>query len=148
MRHSRTWAQITSRHVKYSDAGLTFEGPVVRPDATNIRLPPCRMEVGNTPFSSSRTSNFPPGIINSQQDVVPYSERVTRVQEFSLDYPLPPEAMQTSLIDFVLGTTADPWQPHHHNTARASSRWTMPRISPTRTSTIRPTTKPSPLAPR
>ena len=106
---SRTWSQITSRHVKYSDAGAYFEGPVVRPGATNIT--PTTMPDGSREYTLFLQPNaaLSDRYINSKQDITPYSERVTRVQEFSLDYALPPEAIQTSLIDFVLGTTADLW---------------------------------------
>jgi len=107
--HSRTWQTVTSRQVKYSDAGLNFEGPAVRPGASGIT--PSVMPDGSRQYalylqpSAAWTDRY----MNGKQDVVPFAEKVTKVQEFSLDYPLPPEAMQTSLIDHVLGTTANPW---------------------------------------
>ena len=108
--HRRTWRQVTSRHVRYSDAGMSFEGPAVRPDASSVV--PTVMPDGSREYTvclqpGARTSDR---YLNGKQDVVSYSERVTRVQEFSLDYPLPPEVLQTDLLDSVLGTTADPWQ--------------------------------------
>ena len=108
--HRRTWKTITSRHVRYSDAGLGFEGPVVRPGASTIPSPTV-MPDGSREYTLFLQPNVPLSsrYMGGQQDVVPFSEKVTRVQEFSLDYPLPPEALQTSLIDYVLGTTSDPW---------------------------------------
>ena len=112
----RTWTTLTSRHVDYSDAGLGFEGPAVRQDATTVN--PASGVVPTTMPDGSReyTVFLQPGArlsdryLKGKQDILPFTERVSRVQEFALDYPLPPEVMQTDLLDYVLGTTQDPWK--------------------------------------
>ena len=105
----RTWKTVTSRQVSYSDAGLTFEGPAVRPDASNIN--PSVMMDGSREYALylQPGAQLSDRYLNGQKDVTPFSESVTRVQEFALDYPLPPEVLQTSLIDSILGTTQNPW---------------------------------------
>jgi hypothetical protein len=108
--HRRQWTQVTGRRVTYTDSGLVFQGSVSRPDAdgvTSVTLPD---------GSKDYTVYLQPGAqpsdryVNGKQDVIPFTENATRVQEYALDYPLPPEIFQTDLLDFVLGTTADPWQ--------------------------------------
>jgi hypothetical protein len=107
--NSRTWSIVTSRRVKYSDAGLTFEGPAVRPDADNIN--PTIMPDGSREYTLflQPGSQLSDRYLDNQQDVTPFVENTTRVQEFALDYPLPPEVLQTDLLDYVLGTTQSPW---------------------------------------
>jgi hypothetical protein len=106
---SRTWSTITSRQVGYSDAGMTFKGPVVRPDAPNITpsvLPDASREW--TLYLQPKavlTDRY----VSGKPDVLPFSENTTRVQEFALDYPLPSEVLQTDLLDSILGTTQNPW---------------------------------------
>ena len=108
--HRRTWSTVTSRHVRYSDAGLGFEGPVVRPDAANIT--PTVMPDGSREYALylQPGSQITDRYVGGKQDVLPFAENVSKVQEFALDYPLPPEVLQTALVDFVLGTTQNPWQ--------------------------------------
>ena len=108
---SRTWTRVTSRRVEYSDLGLVFEGPSVRPDAPPETVTPTVMPDGSREY----VEYLRPGAksadryMDGKPDVVAYSERVERIQEFALDYPLPPEVMQTDLLDHVLGTTESPW---------------------------------------
>ena len=47
--------------------------------------------------------------VDGKQDVIPFSENTELIQEYALDYPVPFEVLQTSLLDNILGTTADPW---------------------------------------
>jgi len=108
--YSRTWSTVTSRHVRYSDAGLSFEGPAVRPAANNIPNPTILPD-GTRDYSLFLQPEVPLSsrYLSGQQDVTAYTENTTRVQEFALDYPLPPEVLQTDLLDNILGTTANPW---------------------------------------
>jgi len=108
--HRRTWSTVTSRHVDYSDAGPRFEGPAVRPDADGVS--PTTMPDGSREYVVflQPRAKLSDRYLGGKQDVLPFTERVLRVQEFALDYPLPPEVMQTDLLDHVLGTTQDPWK--------------------------------------
>jgi hypothetical protein len=105
----RQWTQIAGRRVEYSDAGVVFSGPINRPSATNIA--PRTLPDGTQEF----VYYLQPGAqvqdryINGKQDVIPFAENTQRVQEYSLDYPLPPEVLETPLFDFILGTTQNPW---------------------------------------
>ena len=105
----RQRSQITGRNVNYSDAGVTYQGSVSRPGATNLH---------STILPDGSTQNIAylqPGAapadryISGKPDVIPYSEHTELVQEFALDYPVPYELLQTALLDNILGTTADPW---------------------------------------
>lgn len=105
----RTWTQITGRRVGYSDAGVSFQGTVNRPNATNltpVQLPDGTFEyVAYLAPGSQPTDRY----ISGKQDVIPFSENTDLTQEFALDYPLPAEVLQTTLFDQLLGTTQSPW---------------------------------------
>jgi hypothetical protein len=106
----RSHTQITSLKVQYTDAGLRFTGPVNRPGAPNIL-----QEI--LPDGSTRQvlylNNDGTLPIDRYQDgdsnIIAFSEKTERIQEFALDYALPMEVLQTALLDTVLGTTTDPW---------------------------------------
>lgn len=117
-RRERT--QITSREIHYSDAGLSFEGPVNRlgdgrPNYQGVTLPDGTQQwvlflnssaaaaFGGT--GSAPVDRYVLGI----EDIIPLSEKVEKVQEFALDYPLPQEVLTTALLDTVLGTTQSPF---------------------------------------
>lgn len=105
----KQWTQITSRRVEYSDAGLSFRGPVERPGAANIVpriLPDGSKEYVLFLQPGAQDSDR---YISGKQDVIPFAENTQRIQEYALDYPLPQEILETDLLDFVLGTTQDPW---------------------------------------
>ena len=108
---SRTWTQVTSRRVGYSDLGLVFEGPSVRPDAPPETVVPTVMPDGSRECVEYLQPASQPSdrYVKGEPDVVAYSERVECIQEFALDYPLPPETLQTDLLDHALGTTESPW---------------------------------------
>ena len=108
--HRRQWTQMTGRKVTYTDSGLSFQGSVSRPDASGVT--PVILPDGSKDYTVYLQPGAQPSdrYVNSKQDVIPWAEHTTRVQEFALDYPLPPEILQEDLLDFVLGTTADPWQ--------------------------------------
>jgi hypothetical protein len=105
----RQWTTIAGRRVTYSDAGVSYQGSVNRPTAPN--LVPTLLPDG----TSDSIAYLQPGAqpsdryISGKQDVIPFSENTELVQEYSLDYPVPYETLQTSLLDTILGTTADPW---------------------------------------
>ena len=108
-RRERT--QTTGRAVTYTDAGLSFVGPVNRPGADPQVLPKEQLPDGSTRQVAyladgkvARDRYFGGG-----SDVVPWTEVLSKVQEFSLDYPVPYEALESGLLDTILGTTADPW---------------------------------------
>jgi hypothetical protein len=106
----RQWTQLTSRHVAYTDAGVNLSGPVNRPDAESLvaRVLP--------DGSKEYVVYLQPGAkledryLSGKQDIIPFVEHVTKVQEYALDYPVPKEILETDLLDKVLGTTADLWQ--------------------------------------
>jgi hypothetical protein len=108
--HRRTWTQITSRRVDYTDAGITFSGPVHRPDADGLkpRLLPDGSKESVLYLQSG--AELKDRYISSKQDVLPLSEKVERIQEFSLDHPVPIEILETDLFDQILGTFQDPWE--------------------------------------
>jgi hypothetical protein len=107
--NKRQWTQIAGRRVGYSDAGVQYAGSINRPTATGIT--PTLLPDGTNQY----VVYLQPGVaqstryVNGQQDVIPFSENTELVQEYSLDYPVPYEVLQTSLLDTILGTTADPW---------------------------------------
>jgi len=106
----RQWTQSTGRKITYTDSGLVFQGAVSRPDA--IGVTPVTLPDG----SKDSIVYLQPGAqpsdryVSGKQDVIALAEHTTRVQEYALDYPLPLEILQTDLLDFTLGTVADPWQ--------------------------------------
>ena len=106
-RHS--WTQMTGRRVSYTDAGLKFEGPINRPGAATIQ--PHILPDGSKEFIVylNPTAKLEDRYVSGAQDVIPFVESTQRIQEYSLDYPLPLEVLETDLLDFALGTVADPW---------------------------------------
>lgn len=106
-RRQRT--QITGRNVEYSDAGVAYRGSITRPTASNI-VPVLLPDGTQQSISYLQPGSQPSDrYISGQQDVIPFAEHTELVQEFSLDYPVPFEVLQTSLLDTILGVTADPW---------------------------------------
>lgn len=107
--HRRTHTQVTSRRVSYTDAGVSFTGPVNRPDAASI--PARRLPDGSKEFVLylQENTDFKQRYLSGQKDLLPIVENLQRIQEFALDYPLPMEVLETDLLDFALGTSADPW---------------------------------------
>jgi len=107
---SRTWTRITSRQLKYTAGGVQMEGPVNRPNATNlvaVQLPDGTQEyVAYLAPGSQPTDRY----VSGKQDVIAFTESTELVQEFALDYPLPAELLQTDLFDQLVGTYQDPWQ--------------------------------------
>lgn len=105
----RQWTQIAGRRVEYSDAGITFRGPINRPGAANIVpriLPDGTKEYVLYLEPGAQASDR---YIDGKPDVIPFTENTQRIQEYSLDFPLPQEILETDLFDQLLGTTQDPW---------------------------------------
>ena len=109
-RHS--WTQITGRRVTYTDAGLSFHGPINRPGAAAADVTPRVLPDGSNEYVVylKPGANLSDRYLKNAQDIIPFAEHTERVQEFSLDYPLPAEILETELFDTVLGVQADPWQ--------------------------------------
>lgn len=105
----RQWTQITGRRVAYSDAGVSYKGSVSRPGAASLAA--TLLPDGTNDYIAYLQPGAKPSdrYVSGKQDVIPFSERTELVQEYSLDYPVPFEVLQTSLLDTILGTTADPW---------------------------------------
>lgn len=105
----RDWTQIAGRKVVYTNAGVSLTGSIQRPNAANIV--PVLLPDGTKQYTSYLQPGSQPSdrYVSGKQDVIPFSENTELVQEFALDYPVPFEVLQTSLLDTLLGTTADPW---------------------------------------
>ena len=105
----RTWTQITNRRVSLTGSGVAYQGPVNRPNAPNLQ--PTTLPDGAQEF----VAYLQPGAtlasryISGQQDVIPFAENTQFTQEYSLDYIPPMEAIQTTLLDTLLGIAANPW---------------------------------------
>jgi hypothetical protein len=108
--YSRTWYKTTSRKVNYSDAGLTFEGQVDRPKAEGIK--PESLPDGSQRYTVNLDPNseLQDRYVSGAKDVLAFSEKLERIQEFSLDYPIPVEILESEYIEQVLGATEDVWQ--------------------------------------
>jgi|SRR5271166_1762153 len=107
--HRREWLEITSRRVNYSDAGLVYDGPVERANASNI--PARRLPDGSQDYVLylQPDTSWAQRYQNGQQDLIPIVEKLERVQEFALDFAVPAEVLETDLMDKILGTNASPW---------------------------------------
>lgn len=105
----RTWTQITGRQVKLTNAGLSMEGPINRPNATNLKG--TTLPDGTQEFVAYLAPGAVPAdrYVSGKPDVIPFSEDTKLTQEYALDYTPPFEIIQTSLLDSILGITADPW---------------------------------------
>jgi hypothetical protein len=108
--HRRLWVQMTGTRFQYTHSGIEFKGAVTRPGASTVT--PVVLPDGSKESVVYLQPNAQPSdrYISGEQDVIAWSEQTDRVQEYALDYPLTPEILQSSLLDFALGTTADPWQ--------------------------------------
>ncbi len=107
----RQWTQIAGRRVEYSDAGVTFRGPVNRPNAPASSVTPRTLPDGAQEFVRylQPAAQLIDRYVSGKPDVIPFAENTQRIQEYSLDYPLPPEILETDLFDQLLGTTQSPW---------------------------------------
>jgi hypothetical protein len=108
--YRRTWTQVTSRRISYTDAGLTLSGPVNRPEAEGI--PSRTLPDGSKEYVVylDPSAQLKDRYLDGKQDVVAFTERTERVQEFALDYPLPPEVLEHGMLEELLGINRDPWE--------------------------------------
>ncbi len=107
----RTRTESTSRQVQYTDAGVVYVGPVNRPGAQTIT--PVVLPDGSVQqvlylaggFATPNNRYF-----DGAQDVIAFSEKTEKIQEFALDYAVPQEILQDPLLDQILGTTEIAWE--------------------------------------
>jgi len=107
--NSRTHTETTSRQVRYTDAGLEFSGPVNRPGAIGIHpsiLPDGSKQYIVHLFDTILSHRYLEGVGTS--DIIAFSEKTEKIQEFALDYAVPQEILQDKLLDTILGTTRPP----------------------------------------
>ena len=105
----RTWTQIAARKVTVTGGGLSYQGPINRPNAPG--LAPVTLPDGSQEYIAYLQPGAQPSdrYVSGKQDVIPFAENTELVQEYSLDYVPPIETIQTDLQDTILGTNADPW---------------------------------------
>lgn len=108
----RTRTLTTSRVVSYVDSGLSFAGPVNRaPQSSSLELDspiiPTTLPDGTQSWVLFLNSDaaYQDRYLRGTANVIPLTEKVDKVQEFALDYPVPQDVLETPLIDFILGTT-------------------------------------------
>jgi hypothetical protein len=107
----RQWTQIAGRRVAYSDAGMSLQGSVNRPNTTAPTVVPVILPDGTSDYIVYLAPGSQPSdrYVQGKQDVIPFSESTDLIQEYALDYPVPYEVLQTDLLNTILGATADPW---------------------------------------
>ncbi len=109
--HRREWTQATGRRVVYTDAGIVLEGAVQRPGAATSEVPPEVLPDG----SLRQVVQLQPGMAAQERyltgvsDVLPLAEVLERVQEFSLDFPIPQEILESGMLESLLGTRESLW---------------------------------------
>ena len=108
----RQWTQTTGRQVSYTDAGLRLSGTIQRPGADEALVPPETLPDGSTRQVVQLQESTQPSkrYTDGSQDVLPLSEILEKVQEFSLDYPVPLEILESTMLDDILGTRKDLWE--------------------------------------
>lgn len=109
-RHQRT--ETTGRSVRYTDAGLSFSGVVHRPGAPKDLVPEEILPDGTKrQMVFLKEKNHPhTRYLDGQLDMLPVSEKLDKVQEFALDFPVPYEILESTLLDDVLGTKRELWK--------------------------------------
>ena len=108
----RTRLETNGRKLSFTDSGLRMEGSVNRPGATLTDIKPRLLPDGSQEWvlylngtEVDGTTRYTKGI----QDMIPLVERTEKIPEFSLDYTVPVEVLETDLLDTILGTTQDQW---------------------------------------
>lgn len=105
---SRERLESTGTHVKLDYSGVQISGEVVRPGASNIKevvLPDGSTRQVLFLKNNSSYDRYETGSYNS----IPIVERLSRIQEFGLDYPVPVEIVREPELDEILGTTTTPF---------------------------------------
>ena len=109
--HRREWTQTTGRKVTYTDAGIVFEGAVQRPGASTSVVPSEMLPDGTL----RQVVQLQPGVaaqdryLSGAQDIIPLTEVLERIQEFSLDFPVPQEILESGMVENLLGTRENLW---------------------------------------
>jgi hypothetical protein len=136
---ARVWTNVTSRHVGYTDAGLSWAGPVVRAGAAGVPgdLLPDGTTLATVYLAPGSTASS--RYVGGNKDVAALVERTVKVQEFALDYAVPAEVLDSILLNQALGVTADPWArtvvqttasvSHDDQTFMASQTWDHPTFT-------------------
>jgi hypothetical protein len=108
--HRRARLSTTSQTVSYTDAGISVSGVVERPEATGIK--PSVLPDGSSKYTVFLDPNasLEDRYLNGKPDVIAFSEKLERIQEFAIDYPIPLEILQSSLLNDTLGVVEDPWE--------------------------------------
>jgi hypothetical protein len=112
----RTRISLTGRSLSHTDYQLSQEGPVVRPkgpDCFDAVLPDGSKENVLYLQQTFDSKADPRGrYLSGVQDLIPLTEKVSRVTEFALDFPLTPELLEDEeSLDKMLGLTlpVDKW---------------------------------------
>ena len=109
-RRQRT--QITGRGVSYDDAGLRFSGTVQRPGADKALVPEETLPDGSKRqiVYLQEKKHLHDRYFKGQKDMLPVAETLEKVQEFSLDFPVPWEVLDTEMLDDALGVRKELWK--------------------------------------
>ncbi len=106
LRRKRT--AVSSRTLRYDDAGLDVSGLAERTNASSVvgtKLPDGSVDQ----VAMLAPAAVPQNRYTGMADAIAWAERLTLTQEFALDFPVPSEAVRTNLLDAALGSTASPW---------------------------------------
>jgi len=111
---SRTRSMVSGTHVFYDESGLSLSGLVDREFDTSLME--TKLPDGTSKryvyLNNSSKSRFIDGLDNS----IPLVERLSKVHEFGLDFPVPLELVRSKLLDQILGSTANPFDRTKVNT--------------------------------
>lgn len=105
--YRRTHTLSSGRFIRRTDTSLEFNGFVHRPDASKDDIQPHTLPDGTqewTLYLDYQQKDYKTRYFNNQKDMLPLVERVEKVQEFGLDYPVPHEIYETDYWDTLLGT--------------------------------------------
>jgi hypothetical protein len=104
----RTHFTSTGRAVERTDSSLKYEGFVHRPQASSDDITPHILPDGSKEwvlYLDWKEKDYKTRYFSKQQDMMPFVEKMEKIQEFGLDYPLPLEMFETDMWDKVLGLT-------------------------------------------
>lgn len=104
----RTRITSTGRSVSRTDHSLKYEGYVHRPNADEADIKPHRLPDGSKEwvlYLNYKEKDWKTRYFDQTEDMMPFVERVEKIQEFGLDYPVPHEIYETDMWDTILGVT-------------------------------------------
>ena len=105
----RTRTTSTGRSIARTDHSLKYEGVVHRPQADKGDILPHTLPDGSNEwilYLNYQEKDWKTRYFSATQDMMPFVERVEKIQEFGLDYPVPHEIYETDMWDKILGTTS------------------------------------------